>query len=146
MNHSEIESMATGKKIKVVQVAPGEFTADASLGEIPRYGLFHMVPDGAGNFRPVLYTVSRRVKLTARLPKQLGLDLTSHSLRVLCEAGFVEYSRPTPRTIQIDLESLAKHLAATEDPEYWTEKRLAQFSQARTYVTQRGESKGEDDE
>jgi excisionase family DNA binding protein len=45
----------------------------------------------------------------------------------LIDAGFIRFRKASPRKIQIDFKSLEEHLHATEDPEFWTEKRRSDF-------------------
>lgn len=134
-----VKSMRTGNSIRTLQVAPGEFMApDPKVDEVPRFGIYKLVPDGRGGFRPVFDCTPQRVRLSRDLPRQLGLSITQATLKVLCAGGFVESSRPTPRVILIDLGSLCKHLEAAEDPAFWTEAKLKQYSDAKAMVSASG--------
>ena len=45
----------------------------------------------------------------------------------LYEAGLVEGERPSPRKTLLFVDSIQKHLKASEDPEFWDEPRRKTF-------------------
>lgn len=97
------------------------------------HGLVRLSKRPDGSIFPVLKTWHSHERLTDDLPARLGLGMDAATLRVLCYAGFVKASRPTPFVTLIDVQSLLEHLEATEGEnaaDFWTEARRRRYRQA----------------
>lgn len=116
------------------EIAPGKVIKT----KVPReclnsYGLVRLARQPDGRQMPELKTWQQWVRLTDDLPERLGLDMDSDTLRVLCYAGFVKASRPSPFVTLLDVQSLLDHLEATTGDNaatWWTEERRIQYRQA----------------
>jgi hypothetical protein len=112
-----------------VQIAPGTGTHTLiPRSSVPRYGVVRLLANQDGTFDTSLLTWGEMRRLTTDLPAKLGLDISYNTLKRLVFSGFVAGSRPAPNTILIDLGSLATHMEACADPDFWTPSRVARFS------------------
>lgn len=103
---------------KMVQVAPGRWTAGG--GEDPEHILAEVFrhPDGTLGFRPSGY--GRLVKLDGITGQLLGFAGQLATVRRLARAGFIRFYQPSPGVHLLDLDSWFAHLDATEDdPDFW---------------------------
>jgi hypothetical protein len=127
-------SSLTGKEMKtdLVEIAPGEWApGPVDAMDVPRYGLVWLMRQTDGSYLPVLKMHSLYVSMSHELPSQLGLKgFPARSLYRLISAGFVASTCPTPANIMVDLGSLAQHIEAARDPEFWTPERRARWSTA----------------
>jgi hypothetical protein len=116
----------------LVQAAPGQFVpVEISKDMVPRYGFVRMTPQPDGTYRAVLVHSAGFVRLGHDLPERLGITgMSFRTLLRLISGGFVACSRPAPRTYLVDLQSLANHLQASTDPEFWTDERKRRFTLA----------------
>lgn len=122
----------TEMKSRLSQVSPGVYeTLAVHPDDVPRFGLVWMMRQADGSYLPVLRTHSQLVAMSRELPGQLGLKgLSYRGLLRLIVAEFVGSCRATPGVIMVDLASLAAHLEAARDPEFWTPERRKRFSDA----------------
>jgi len=129
-----ILKLANGREAKteLVEIAPGQWAVgNIHPDDVPRVGLVRLMRQVDGTYLPVLKLHSQYVRMTRDLGENVGLHgLSWKSLYRLIGAGFVESSRPTPNVILVDLVSLAAHVEAARDPEFWTPQRRAIWSQA----------------
>jgi hypothetical protein len=127
-------NLATGQeaKTRLIEVAPGQWTAPAiEPDDVPRYGIVRMMRQTDGRYLPVLKHYGQYVRMSRDLPEQLGFrGLSSMTLYRLCSAGFVCSSKPGPGVILVDVLSLAEHIEAARDPEFWTPERRKCWSDA----------------
>ena len=134
-----IHSLLTGEPMATTlsEVTPGAFEeANVHTADVQRYGLAWLMRQADGRYLPVLKGHSQHVKLTRELPGQLGFkDLSYGGIRRLITAGFVSSSRITPDVIHIDLASLAEHIQATRDPEFWSRANRRKYSDAAAEVS-----------
>lgn len=134
MNAPKLINMATGAQTRtqLTQIEPGKWIAgDIHPDDVPRYGIVRMMRQADGTYLPILRQHSQYVRMCAELPEQLGLkDLPVRTLYRIINAGFVEISRPAPNVILVDLVSLADHIHAARDPEFWTPMRRKQYQDA----------------
>jgi hypothetical protein len=127
-------SSLTGREMAtdLVEITPGVWepgTVDPR--DVPRYGLCWLMRQTDGSYLPIIKAHALYVSMSHDLPGQLGLKgLSSRSLYRLIAAGFVASTSPTPGTILIDLGSLATHIEAARDPEFWTSERRKRWSDA----------------
>jgi hypothetical protein len=116
------------------EIAPGQTIRTKVPREcLTAYGLVRLNKQPNGNRVPDLKTWQQYVRLTDDLPSRLGLDIDSDTLRVLCYAGFVKASRPTPFVTLVDVQSLLDHIEATSGDNaaaWWTEERRIQYRTA----------------
>jgi hypothetical protein len=134
MNAPKLYQFGTGEEMKsrLSQVSPGVYEVGSiDPADVPRYGLVWMMRQPDGSYLPVLRTHSQLVAMSRELPGQLGLKgLSYRGLLRLIVAEFVGSCRATPGVIMVDLASLADHLDAARDPEFWTPERRKRFSDA----------------
>jgi hypothetical protein len=103
-----------------VEIAPGQFIAECPAALAPRIGLVDWQPAGDGTFRPVVRLHAKRLRLTVKLPAQLGLGVSYQTLKQLIRAGFVDGTRIAPGNYEFDLQSYFDHRSGAKDPEFWT--------------------------
>ena len=124
-----VKNLATGQdaKTRLIEVAPGQWTAESiDPADVPRYGIVRMMRQPDGRYIPVLKHYGQFQRCTRELPEELGFrGLTYQTLYRLIAAGFVASSRPAPGVVLIDILSLAEHLEAARDSEFWTAERRA---------------------
>lgn len=124
----------TGKvaATRLVEVAPGQWTAPAiDPADVPRFGIVRLMRQQDGSYLPILKHYSQYIKITEGLPEALGyIGLSYTTLYRLCHAGFIKSSKPSPLVILIDILSLADHVEAARDPEFWTPERRRIWSDA----------------
>lgn len=119
--------MSTGE---IVEIAPGEKTADLPRTAVPKYGFVHLMRQPDGSYTPVLQSWGEMIRMTSDLPHRIGLNTDYSTLRRLLIAGFIKYRHFSPGTILIDLQSLYEHMDACKDPEFWTPERIKRYRQA----------------
>jgi len=136
-----IDLGAASTEAKIVEYAPGQFAAIIAGEAIPRYGIVRWQHMGKNQWRPQLVGWGRYVALRRffrpnatgdephPLLARLGLDLCYNSILRLYKNGFITGSMPVPHRILIDIESLSRHLKEAEDPEFWTEERVARYKE-----------------
>lgn len=116
------------------EIAPGQKIKTKVPREcLTSFGMVRLNQQPGGHRVPDLRTWQRLVRLTDDLPARLGLDIDSDTLRVLCYAGFVQASRPTPFVTLVDVQSIMDHIDATSGDNaatWWTEERRIQYRQA----------------
>ncbi len=117
---------------RLAQLAPGCYVPRViEPADVPRYGIFRLMRQTDGSYVPILKHWGQWRRLDESLWKDLGIaDLKKRTLYRLFNAGFIRHSRPSPNVILVDLGSLVDHLAATEDPEFWTPERVSQLQNA----------------
>lgn len=127
-------NLATGQeaKTRLIEAAPGQWTAETvDPADVPRFGIVRMMRQPDGRYIPVLKHYGQYVRMSRELPESLGFrGLSSMTLYRLCAAGFVACSRPGPGVILVDILSLAEHIEAARDPEFWTHARRQRWSDA----------------
>jgi hypothetical protein len=126
---------------EMVEYAPGKYAAAFGADPVPRYGVVRFERVGKSEFRPRFVGWGRHVGVrkffrpsaTGREPhpvlQSLGLDLCYNSILRLYKNGFISGSMPVPGRILIDLESLARHIQETRDPDYWTAERRQRYNE-----------------
>lgn len=126
-----LTDLVTGKPLKteVRQIAPGTFEpCDTVPDDAPRYAMVRLMRQSDGSLLPVVKLFGQYRRLVG-LAEDLGIrDLSYRTLKRLVETGFVDSIRPSPSVVLVDMESLCKHIEATRDPEFWTPRRRAQYS------------------
>jgi hypothetical protein len=117
---------------KLVEIAPGEWVPSGiHPDDVPRFGLVRMMRQPDGTYLPVLKTHTQYVRMHRGLPAALGFkDMSAQCLYRLMDGEFVQCSRPSPGVVMVDLGSLAGHIEAARDPEFWTPERLDRWSKA----------------
>lgn len=78
------------------------------------------LPDGSVAYRP--RPLGRWAKVGRKLERAIGAS--AETLRRLNAAGFIEMQNPSPGLWNLDLDSWARHLEATdpaENPDFWEE-------------------------
>lgn len=127
----------------LAEVAPGQMAEMQVPREaIDRYGLVKMMRLKDGTVRPIMRTWSSMMRITRDLPRQLGLDMSVHTLHVLVRSGLVRGSKPAPSTTLIDVDSLMRHIQQTTGErarDYWTAERHRQYQEAYTAYHQRSD-------
>jgi hypothetical protein len=114
-----------------IELAPGEVSRKvvalpADLA--PVCGVFRWQAVGDGTYRPTARIHEQFVDLQVAVE---ALGVPRDTLRRLIDAGFIAGRKPSPMRRQVSLASLSKHLEAVEnDPDFWTDARIKQFSQA----------------
>ncbi|MCX6901706.1 MAG: hypothetical protein NT105_23755 [Verrucomicrobia bacterium] len=115
-------SVLNGPAPLTVEVAPGQFVVECPAGQAPRVGLHDLQPAGDGTYRPVVRIHSRNLRLTVKLPAQLGLGVNYKTLVRLIRAGFVDGSQVGPRNYDFSLQSYFDHRDRCKDMEFWQTK------------------------
>jgi hypothetical protein len=116
-----------------VEVAPGEEVAPwpVHLPMPVRIGVFEMIEEADGRFRPVMRLHSTWVRMTMDVTERLGLGTTYASLRRLIVAGFVKGRQLTPNSHSFCIQSFFQHVERVRaDPEFWTGENLRRYQQA----------------
>ena len=124
-------NLRTGNPIdtsKLAEIAPGVFTGDIPVSEMPRYGVTKFVKVGDGIYRSILVTFQDYVKLNQKTLDQLGIKISTRVLRSLVYAGFVKGSKVSPFQTEFCVESLYRHRRKTLERGFWNERRLTDYS------------------
>lgn len=131
-----IDRIETAQKI-TVEYAPGKTCqVPCPEGQAPKFVLARLraKPGNPGEFIAEPYVFEPYVRLTSKLPEQLGLDgLTYYVLRRLMAAGFIQYRSVTPQCNEINLASLYDFLHATRSDAptcFWTKSRILKWSES----------------
>lgn len=130
----EMTLVGTDRKVRALEFAPGIYVPRSSAEvaeQVPRYGIAQLMRQADGSYLPVLRSWATTIRLKGnqdRIRELLGADLGYKVLLRLLKAGFIRGSYATPGTTLIDLASLADHLAAAADPEFWTPVRRAAYA------------------
>ena len=134
MNPPKLINALTGQEAesKLTQIAPGKFVVDAvSPGDVPRYGICRLMRQADGSYIPILKTYPPHISFSSDLLENMGLrGVSRQTIMRLAQAGFVKWSRPSPKCLCIDVASLVDHLTATRDPEFWTPERIKRYQRA----------------
>lgn len=138
-NPPTLNNALTGEPMasNLVEVAPNQWVPQGvHPDDVPRYALSWLMRQADGTYMPVLKVHGQYVRMSHELPAKLGLaGLHPRNLYRLVAAGFVASSRIAPNTILVDVLSLAQHIEAARDPEYWTPMRRKQWSDACTEIS-----------
>lgn len=130
MSAKPLIDITTGKPLKtaVRQISPGTWEpCDLVPDDAPRYAVVKLMRQGDGSVIPVL-NLFGQYRRVAGLADALGIrGLSQRTLERLVETSFVESIRPAPAVTLVDMASLCRHLEATRDPEFWTDRRRAQY-------------------
>ncbi len=117
-----------------VEVSPGQFeTVTFPTAAASRWGAVRLrqVP-GSATLRFELRTWTREYRLTDKPQRDLGLPMHWQWYIVMGYLGkFFKVRRPSPRVTLIDLDSLHRHLEASEEPGFWTPERIERAEAAR---------------
>jgi hypothetical protein len=133
---------ATVAQRDFVEIAPGEFMAQAPVRFAPKVGVVKFVRVEANLYQPVIQALPLLVTRAAWREDLYGCGWkTAQSLAF---AGFVEYRRPAPGKMSLVVESWLDHLNASNDPNFWTLERRRALAEARSVLT-RMKSAGEED-
>jgi hypothetical protein len=122
----------------VVEFMPGRATEVEifAVDRVPTYCVCRLVKLTDGKYGLVPQNWFGHVKLTERLPEELGLPCSYKILYYLCISGFIACTQTSPRSIWLDLGSLTDHFRRTEikegEPSWWTKERLATYNTARS--------------
>ena len=101
------------------EVAPGQTVTGSLPDELrPRVAVFKWVLQGDGSYKPQIKPVDEWVKIN--FVKELGLSISSDTVRRLGIAGVIEIRHSAPGAVEVNLASLDAHLEGCRDPEYWT--------------------------
>jgi hypothetical protein len=133
LDHLKQWSRGPQKSVRV-ELAPGRiYEIQVPVNDVPRFILARLTrrADGLYQVTPVEWT--SKVRLTKKLLRDLGLDISDHVVRRLIKAGFVEGSTISPLVTLIDLESLKAHIERTSsggDSAFWTAARVDAYRTA----------------
>lgn len=123
--------LATGETVTATEVAPGQWIQTSQLR--PRtFGVMQLVPDGqSGRYIPRIKVWGESVRMKLDMSADLGLEgMSGRTIRRLAHAGFVHITAAGPQQSYLDLQSLAEHLEAARDPEFWNPERRRRYSLA----------------
>lgn len=124
--HIQLLLPRLGEEI-VVQFAPGEKVRLAPPAAVPRYGIVEWQPAGDGTYKPVVM----RTDTWLSVPECERLTgLPRNSICRLIRGGFIQSERPTPSGTRVNIESLTRHLVASQDAEFWNKERRRRWSQS----------------
>jgi len=115
------------------EIAPGKrASVKLPCDSLTKYGVVKLKRTN-GTLIPLLKTWQGQVKLTHDLPALLGIGIDHSTLRMLCYAGFVKSSRPTPFVTIIDVQSLLDHIEATSGENaaaFWSAENRRKYAEA----------------
>lgn len=86
----------------------------------PSYAICRMVRQPDGDYRPVPCDWSEYVSASPEALRRIGLTMARKTLLRLWANNYIEMRRPTPQTLEVNLESLVRHFReVTADPNFW---------------------------
>jgi len=123
--------LPAGRRFEVPQrdffeIAPGEFAAPCPVQLVPRVAFATLIRHSSTHYEPVLKLMPTLIPRRKWDADKYGCSW--YSAVRLALAGFVMFSKPSPRTMSIILESFLEHRTKSEaDPWFWTPERLKAF-------------------
>jgi len=127
-NSTSLDQWPRPEREITVQFAPGRACrARVPSDKVPRLVLARLVPKGGGEYQLVPVSFDPWVRLTERLPKDLGLDCDSRVLRRWAMCDFIKGRVLGPLITQIELGSLYDFLEAVRidaPTPFWTAERV----------------------
>lgn len=105
----------------MAQLEPGKKFAILPPAAVPQFGVAEWVPAGDNTYRLVARTLPRWHVINGKTMRLLGIACSPRTLVRLMDAGFIETRRPTPNTREFSYDSYLAHVAATADPEFWSQ-------------------------
>lgn len=130
--NTEAINLVTGNPIdtsKMTEIAPGHYVSnDSSIppGEFSRCGIAKLTRID-GKWHESFRLLSGQERVTKKLMTKLGINLNYRIVRALILGGLVKGSRPSPFVTMVDMADLAKHIAKTSKPGFWTKERRAAY-------------------
>lgn len=129
-------------QLELFELAPDVLVAAKPVQiTAPRMGIVTWVPVGDGLYKSVIETHPTIIDIKDWDKKTLGCS--KFVIAVLCEAGYVEAERLSPRTLAINLESYFAHRAKVrEDHFFWLDDENRRRYSAAVEVVNRMTNKG----
>jgi len=122
------------QKTLQIELAPGRICEiRVPVNAVPRYVLARLSRRGDSLYQVTPVEWTSKVRLTKKLLRDLGLDISDYVVRRLIKAGFVEGSTIAPLVTLVDLESLKAHIERTSSSSengFWTRERVDAYRTA----------------
>lgn len=130
MSTDQVQLLGGKQKLTRIEVAPGVRIGQRIADHAPKYGFVRLRRNADGTLTPMLSTWGCHIPLTMDLGERLGIHVDYRTFKALIGGGFIRAKKLSPRRTLIEVESLHHHLLECEDPEFWTEERIARYQAA----------------